>query len=159
MKKLSNWLFAFIPFLLLYCQDSTNTKSGSKLSHNLSTRAEPLEIIDIQGNYRGSYTDNEYGFRLAIKLVINKDGTYKKIFFSEGDPIDSSNGKIEMFVESNDKTDNYGENKVTTYLHGIKLNFNSNWGYRTEVYKIQNSNLIPVISFDDSSNDIILRKE
>lgn len=126
---------------------------------DISKRGEPLSTTDISGNWKGSYTDPDNDFRLAIKLRLNNDGTYKKVFFSDGDPIDSSIGKIETFVEKNDKTDNYGENRITTYLHGVKLHFNTQWGSRTEVYTYQNSSLIPVICFDDSGNDIILRKE
>jgi len=127
---------------------------------NLSNIATPVSIKDISGNWRGSYTDKDFGFRVAIKLTVNLDGTYKRVFFSEGDPIDSAFGKVETFVEREDKTDNYGENKVTKYLHGAKFHFNTEWGSRTEVYQISPGfHLIPVRSFVDGGTNMTLTRD
>lgn len=150
-----------ITFLLIHCGDNNHTNYQEReKSVNLSKTATLLSIKDISGNWRGSHTDKDLGFRLAIKLTINLDGSYKRVFFSEGDPIDSAFGKVEIFVEKEYKTDNYGENKVPTYLHGVKFHFNTEWGLRTEVYRINTSfSLIPIISFVDGEYEVVLRRE
>ena len=162
LKTLSFLLLLSSSFFLFGCKNSSTQGFSGEAStlSNLTNRKESINIAEISGNWRGSYTDKDYGFRLAIKLTVNKDGTYKRVFFSEGDPIDSASGKAETYVEKNEEKDNYGENKATTYLHGIKFYLGAEWGFKTEIYQINaNLELAPIRSFVDGGADIVLTKE
>lgn len=156
-------LFLYLIFSLASCgnNNSSYKRNESNTTHlNLSRMATPLSINDIAGNWRGSYTDKEFGFRLAIKLMINKDGSFKRVFYGEGKLMDSAIGKTETFIEKDENTDNYGENKDTTYLHGIRLIFNTTFGLNYEVYQISpDFDLIPRRSTVDPGNDVVLTRE